>query len=393
MFGRSSRFPREVVGVNAGLALVDVIIALFAFSQLIRIHSRNSQLGWTRQKVFHLLIGTSNLGFFVYFVTTVIATYKGWICWSYSCGFVLMAFPRILLFAAFLLLLSFWVDLCHQADDEDYEEEDFSFRESFLETRSTDPYSTHADNHRICLPLRSIHIGSRQKIVILVNLLAFALMVTFAVLIGIGIGDNFIDSSFLAKVYVDAFAAAMLLLGGALACYGLQLCLKIRRVRYDRAASEMWKVAGLAIVSVLCFSSSAFVAFFTNIPVLYHCQQLHNKGVYVSLLLILYHFIGSSIPSAFVLWIMGELPPSRTANAHEESSRIAFISDSSAAVENPQRWTTVTSLQNQVFMSFLLLICIHHDLYRNTYFADSGFVLPITYIFELVCAMSNSYGL
>ncbi|KAK9936737.1 hypothetical protein M0R45_013563 [Rubus argutus] len=43
------------------------------------------------------------------------------------------------------------------------------------------------------------------------------------------------------------FAMVTLLLGGALACYGLLLCLRMRTVRSERASSEMWKVAGLAL--------------------------------------------------------------------------------------------------------------------------------------------------
>ncbi|OAY25109.1 tobamovirus multiplication protein 1 isoform X5 [Manihot esculenta] len=308
-------FPREVLGVNVGLACVDGIIAILAFYQLIRIHSRNSQLGWTRQKVFHLLIGSSNTGYFIFFLATIIAVCKRWQCWSHSCGFIFMALPKILSFAAFLLLLSFWVDLRHQADDEDCEEEEFSFHEALLEMTIDDPSSAHADSLRICLPFRSVRVGSRQKIVI--------------------------------WVYVDAFAIALLLLGAALACYGLLICSKMRRVRSERAASEMWKVAGLAVVSVTCFSPSAFVALFTQIPVLYHCQKLDYNGPATSLLLILYYFIGSSVPSAFILWIMRELPPAVVPNAHEESRTIAYITDSSVVVHNPQRWTTATSLQNQ----------------------------------------------
>ncbi|CAA2990857.1 tobamovirus multiplication 1 [Olea europaea subsp. europaea] len=57
-----SCYPKALVGVNVGLACVDGVIAALAFCQLMRIHSRNSQLGWTRQKVFHLMIGSSNLG-------------------------------------------------------------------------------------------------------------------------------------------------------------------------------------------------------------------------------------------------------------------------------------------------------------------------------------------
>ncbi|OAY25108.1 hypothetical protein MANES_17G067700v8 [Manihot esculenta] len=309
-------FPREVLGVNVGLACVDGIIAILAFYQLIRIHSRNSQLGWTRQKVFHLLIGSSNTGYFIFFLATIIAVCKRWQCWSHSCGFIFMALPKILSFAAFLLLLSFWVDLRHQADDEDCEEEEFSFHEALLEMTIDDPSSAHADSLRICLPFRSVRVGSRQKIVI--------------------------------WVYVDAFAIALLLLGAALACYGLLICSKMRRVRSERAASEMWKVAGLAVVSVTCFSPSAFVALFTQIPVLYHCQKLDYNGPATSLLLILYYFIGSSVPSAFILWIMRELPPAVVPNAHEESRTIAYITDSSVVVHNPQRWTTATSLQNQI---------------------------------------------
>ncbi|KAK9936738.1 hypothetical protein M0R45_013564 [Rubus argutus] len=122
--------PKVLVGVNVGLALVDAIIAAVAFSQLIRIHLRNSQLGWTRQKVFHLLIGSSNMGCLIYFPHGI---------------------TQILFFAAFLLLLSFWVDLCHQADDED--------------ERMT-------------------------KIVILVTVLVFVIMIACAVIIWIGMGKN-----------------------------------------------------------------------------------------------------------------------------------------------------------------------------------------------------------
>ncbi|KAB2637218.1 tobamovirus multiplication protein 1-like [Pyrus ussuriensis x Pyrus communis] len=221
MFGlrEGSCFPRVLVGVNVGLALVDGIIAFLAFYQLIRIHSRNSQLGWTRQKVFHLLIGSSNLGCLIYFVLTLFAACKGWQCWSNSCGFSLMALPQILFFAAFLLLLSFWVDLCHQADDED-EEDEGNFREALVEKTFSKPNSLDRDSYRNCFPLRFVHIGSRQRIVILVTVLVFVIMITNAMIIWIGMGKNPIDSALVARVYVDLFAIVILLLGGALACYG-----------------------------------------------------------------------------------------------------------------------------------------------------------------------------
>ncbi|XP_050370375.1 tobamovirus multiplication protein 1-like [Argentina anserina] len=352
-----SCLPNVLVGVNVGLAFVDAIIAALAFYQLIRFHSRNSQVGWTRQKVFHLLIGSSNMGCLIYLVLTLFAACKRWKCWSNSCGFSLMALPKILFFAAFLLLLSFWVDLCHQADDED-EEDEGSFQETLLEKTFSKTNSLDTDRPRRCFP-RIVHVGSRQKIVILVTLLVFTIMIACAVVIWIGMGKNPIDSAVVARVYVDLFAVVTLLLGGALACYGLLLCLRMRQVRSERASSEMWKVAGLAVVSVLCFASSALVALLTDIPVLYHCYQQPVNGVYTAFLLILYYFVGSSIPSAYVLWVMRELPPSIPANTRqrqEEPTTLTFLSDDSNAFDpnalpHPHGWTAAMSLGNQVQVS------------------------------------------
>ncbi|CAI9296087.1 unnamed protein product [Lactuca saligna] len=109
----------------------------------------------------------------------------------------------------------------------------------------------------------------------------------------------------------------------------------------------LYPVAGLAIVYVVCFTSSSVVSLFTNIPVLYHCEWRGIGGLYASLLLILYHFIGSSIPSGFVLWVMRELPPSVAVNVPEESRTLAFVSDYSTTITQPQHCTTITTAQNQ----------------------------------------------
>ncbi|KAL4579602.1 hypothetical protein LXL04_015756 [Taraxacum kok-saghyz] len=341
-------YSKALVAVNIALAFVDIAIAVLAFYQLMRIHSRNPQRGWTRQKVFHLMIGSSNTGYGVYFILTLVAACKNWICWSNSCGFVVMALPKILFLAAFLLLLSFWVDLCHQANDE--EEDEGSPYEALVENVNKHNfkvnYTTRTRTRRRCCNIRVFPVGSRQQVVILVTLLILVLMVASAVLIWIGLGKNPIDSSVVARVYVDTFAVAMFVLGCALACYGYVLVSKMSKVRSERASSEMWKVAGLAIVSVVSFTSSSAVAIFTNIPVLYHCEWRGIGGLYTSLLLIVYYFIGSSVPSAFVLWIMRELPPLVAVNVPEESRTLAFVSDYSATTQ-PQHWTSITTAQNQ----------------------------------------------
>ncbi|KAG4999626.1 hypothetical protein JHK87_020698 [Glycine soja] len=385
-------FPRPILAVNLALALLHVVVAFLAFFQLLRIHMRNAQLGWTRQKVFHVLIGSSNLGYVIYLALTLVAACKGWTCWSHSCGFVFMAFPKVLFFAAFLLLLSFWVDLCHQADDDDDYEGSFCDN-PLLEKTSNESNLASIDSHRKCFPFWFARVGNRQKIVILVTLLVFIIVVAFAVVIWIGLGKNPIDSEVAARIYLYLSAIGMLLLGGALACYvssnartwihmykldtivsscsinfrvvlhlycqlhlakstGILLCLKMSRVRAEKPSSEMWKfsqVAGLTIVSVLCFTSSSCVELLTDIPMQYNWHLRRLNDVYSSLLLILYYFVGSSIPSALVLWVMRELPPEEAASISEESSTIAFVADSSIAIHHPQRWTTATSMQNQHF--------------------------------------------
>ncbi|KAG4987707.1 hypothetical protein JHK82_030068 [Glycine max] len=108
-------------------------------------------------------------------------------------------------------------------------------------------------------------------------------------------------------------------------------------------SSNFSNVAGLIIVSVLCFTSSSCVELLTDIPYNWHLRRLND--VYSSLLLVLYYFVGSSIPSPLVLWVMRELPPKEAASISEESSTIAFVVDSSIAIHHPQRWTTATSIQ------------------------------------------------
>ncbi|KAK0589110.1 hypothetical protein LWI29_009795 [Acer saccharum] len=342
-------YPLTLLVPILALMFVDGFLACIAFTQLTRIHLRNQQVGWTRQKVLHLVIGSSNLGYFIYFISTLIATCEGWPCWSHACGFILMALPNILFLAAFLLLLSFWVDLCHQANDEEEDDEENSTQQALLDNVMSKPGSSNSRRRCRCCPLQGIHVGSRQKFVIVVVVLIFILMMSFAMIIWIGAGKNPIDSSIVAEVYVDFFAATVLLLGGALGCYGLLLFFKLRKVRSETASSEMWKVAGLAVVSVICFSSSALVAFLTDIPLSYHWNVKKLNGVKALVLLILYYFIGSSVPSAFVLWIMRELPPPVIVSRQEQSRVITFIRrNTPTSTDHPHYWATATSLKNQV---------------------------------------------
>ncbi|CAL4974033.1 unnamed protein product [Urochloa decumbens] len=278
--------------------------------------------------------------FLVYFVSTIIATCQRWICWVHGCGFVLMASPQILLLASFLLLLSFWVDLCHQTNDED-EEDVRSHHEALLDRTKTKPGIRPANICQRCCP--GIQLGSRQKFVILVLVLSFVVMFAFAILIWVGRGENPIDSSLLKRVYLDVFSVVVFVLGGALACYGALLFSKMSKVRSETVSTEKWKVASLAAVSLICFSSSAILAFVTNVPVLLYWYSTDADIIYNAVILFVYYFIGSSVPSGFVLWIMRDLPHRQVVERPTESRVVTLFRERPSTTQDPQWRTAVTS--------------------------------------------------
>ncbi|XP_066312568.1 tobamovirus multiplication protein 1-like isoform X2 [Miscanthus floridulus] len=302
--------PLPIVAAEGALAVLDGAIATAAFVQLARIHRHNQLQGWTRQKIFHLMIGLSNIVFLVYFVSTIIATCQRWICWVHGCGFVLMASPQILLLASFLLLLSFWVDLCHQTNDEDEEDgRSQSHHEALLDRTKVKPGIRPVNIRQRCCP--GIQLGSRQKIVIL--------------------------------VYLDVFSVVVIVLGGALACYGAVLFSKMSKVRSETVSTEKWKVASLAAVSLICFSSSAILALVTNVPVLLYWYSTDVDIINNAVILFIYYFIGSSVPSGFVLWIMREMPHRQVVERPTESRVVTLFRERPSTTQDPQWRTAVTS--------------------------------------------------
>ncbi|KAL6845166.1 hypothetical protein ACP4OV_024661 [Aristida adscensionis] len=351
--------PLPIVAAEIALAVVDGAIAIAAFVQLTRIHRHNQQEGWTRQKIFHFMIGLSNIVFLVYFVSTIIGTCQRWTCWIHGCGFVLMASPQILLLASFLLLLSFWVDLCHQTNDED-EEDVRSHHEPLLDRTKNKPGIRPASIRRRCCP--GIQLGSRQKFVLV---LSFVVMFAFAILIWVGRGENPIDSSLLKRVYLDVFSVVVLVLGGALSFYGALLFSKMSKVRSETVSTEKFKVASLAAVSLICFSSSAILALVTNVPVLLYWYSTDADIINNAVVLFLYYFIGrgvkrlvhkllglmalafllagSAVPSGFVLWIMRDMPHRHAVERPTESRVVTVFRERPSTTQDPQWRAAVTS--------------------------------------------------
>ncbi|KAJ4885004.1 hypothetical protein Rs2_35097 [Raphanus sativus] len=344
-------YAPSFMAINICLALIDGALALIAFLQLNRFHRRDKRVGWTRQKVLHLMIGSSNTGSLLYFVAAIIETCTRWHHWSNAFGFLLMAFPKILFLATFLLLLSFWVDVCHQGngeEDEDDEDEENSIQQMLLEKSKSKSGSSSASDRRKCCSFHGIHVGTRQKFVAAAVVLVFILMISFAILIWIASGDNSADPSLLAEVYVDIFASIILITGGGLCFYGTRLLFNLRKVRSEQVSSEMRKVSGLAGVSVVCFTVSSLITLFTHIPLFYHWNPNKLHGIKALVLLIIYYFICSTLPLAFVLWVLRELPPENNVNRQEEQTRITYVNYDTVARQPRQQWTSTTVSKNQV---------------------------------------------
>lgn len=64
----------------------------------------------------------------------------------------------------------FRVDLCHQSNDEEDEDDGYSPREALLEKNKP---KSNADSRRRCCSFRAVNVGSRQKVVALVKLIKY----------------------------------------------------------------------------------------------------------------------------------------------------------------------------------------------------------------------------
>jgi uncharacterized membrane protein len=250
-----------------------------------------------------------------------IAACYGWACWSNVCGFLVIAAPQIIFLATFLLLLSFWVDLCHQATDRE-EEEDEEDEENPYERLPSCENSRSSDKPRwCCLTFKQWRVRGRQKFVVLLVLGIFILTSAFAALIWYGTGDNPIDSATMAEVYADLFAFVVLLSGGGLASYGLLLYSKMCKVKTGKSSADIRKVAGLALAAVVCFSLRAFLVLFGDIPVI-NVWHWELQSHICPLLTFLYYVIGEAIPSIVILCVMREMPP-RSRNNSVKGKTIA----------------------------------------------------------------------
>ncbi|XP_024376545.1 tobamovirus multiplication protein 1 isoform X1 [Physcomitrium patens] len=346
--------------VYCSLATFDLLVAIVAGVQLLRHYLHNKRAVWTRQKVFHCLIGAANLGYVLYFTLTTVAACLGWTCFSTACGFILIAVPETLFLATFLLLLSFWVDLCNQANDnEEDDDEDMDCGYTRLPLSPDSLESGACNSFRACLPCRRWHVRGRQRCVLIVVSIIFLLAVAFAALIWFGMYDNPLDSVKLAQVYVNFFTLVVLLSGGGLAGYGLLLYTKMSRVRSGRASADISKVAGLAVASVVCFSLKASVVVMSDIIGLNIWHVKRGNSQFSASMIFCYYVIGETVPSLVVLWVMRDLPPRSCDNSMNGRATTREVLIEDALVPDPNYLSQFVS--SATSQRFFLPNCCNSD--------------------------------
>lgn len=345
--------------VYCSLATFDLLVAIVAGVQLLRHYLHNKRAVWTRQKVFHCLIGAANLGYVLYFTLTTVAACLGWTCFSTACGFILIV-PETLFLATFLLLLSFWVDLCNQANDnEEDDDEDMDCGYTRLPLSPDSLESGACNSFRACLPCRRWHVRGRQRCVLIVVSIIFLLAVAFAALIWFGMYDNPLDSVKLAQVYVNFFTLVVLLSGGGLAGYGLLLYTKMSRVRSGRASADISKVAGLAVASVVCFSLKASVVVMSDIIGLNIWHVKRGNSQFSASMIFCYYVIGETVPSLVVLWVMRDLPPRSCDNSMNGRATTREVLIEDALVPDPNYLSQFVS--SATSQRFFLPNCCNSD--------------------------------
>ncbi|KAK7276758.1 hypothetical protein RIF29_17904 [Crotalaria pallida] len=188
----------DLVILNAALAFIDALLSILSFSQHYHMPAAPQDAYAKSTKWLGSSKSSSSDGWHIQLGTAA-------------------ASPKVMFLAAFLLILSFWVDLCHQEEEEEEENVESRTQQALLEGIKSEYCSDPMNDCWRCCSIQGINIGSRQKYIVV---LIFVVTMSFAVLIWIGDGKNSINPSVVARVYETLLAVMILILAGLLGFYG-----------------------------------------------------------------------------------------------------------------------------------------------------------------------------
>jgi len=253
-----------IVYILGALYFMLVVVPII---QLIRIHLRVPDLGWTTQKLFLSLTLLSSLVRCIFF---------GIVPWihgeffmvnfeNYPVFTILDTLPSILFFSTYTLLILFWAEIIH-----------------------------HARNQSISFPQKL------RPIFMTINMVVYLLLVACWLLLFFFYNHthtiDIVVNIYLSLIYLGA-AAGFIIFGGR-----LYIMLKQFPIESRGRRSKLKEVGWVSVVCTSCFTIRTGLLMYSTI----------NQTVDVNDFFILtYYLVVEVIPSALVLFILRKLPPKR----------------------------------------------------------------------------------
>lgn len=257
---------------NYGIAAAYGLVGCVAFVQLIRIHMRVPEYGWTTQKVFHLLnclVCAVRVGIFVFRTQVENLT-------PAFAKLVLLDMPGLLFFTTYTLLVLFWAEIYHQA--------------------------------------RSMPIGALRPLYVGLNVAVYGIQSGLWAVSSVSPDPNMqqlgylLSDIFLAVVSVVA-AAGFLLYGGRLIFMLQRFPIESRGRR-----KKLWEVGLVTSICAGCFSFRAVMVALSAV----NRENLEIDMLEHPVLNAVYYTLVEVLPTACVLFILRKLPPKRNPQGYQQ---------------------------------------------------------------------------
>ncbi|CAL5077488.1 unnamed protein product [Urochloa decumbens] len=250
--------PQWQHGTFFSLAAAYALVSAVALIQLIRIQRRVPELGWTTQKIFHLMNFLVNgvralvFGFHVHVFLLRTKVYK----------LVLLDLPGLLFFSTYTLLVLFWAEIYHQA--------------------------------------RSLPTDKLRPAYIAVNSIIYAV----GIWIYLGINDN-AAIELASKIFIVAVSFLALL---GFSVYGGRLFFLLRRFPIESKGRQkkLYEVGTVTAICVTCFLIRCVVVALSAFDSDVSLEVLDHP-----ILDLFYYTLTEILPSALVLFVLRKLPPKR----------------------------------------------------------------------------------
>jgi len=253
-----------VVYTLGGLYFLLMIVPVV---QLVRIHLRVPDLGWTTQKLFLCLTLLSSLVRCVFFAIVPILHGDFFMVnfENYPIFTVLDTLPSILFFSTYTLLILFWAEIIH-----------------------------HARNQSLTFPQRLRPIFMTINMLVYLALVAFWLLLFFLY-----------NHTFLIDIAVNVFLSVIYLCAAAgFVVYGGRLYIMLKQFPIESRGrrSKLKEVGWVTVICTTCFITRAALLILSTVDRAVDVKDWFIGG---------YYFIVEILPSALVLFILRKLPPRR----------------------------------------------------------------------------------